>query len=147
MNRSRARNLARREAEKTHNAGRPPVIVKDGSFKPFKHARAVFMAIMKTRVELQNDLFALSEALAALPPYTSRGHGWKGRIKNRQITGNWNQSRSKYEPHQGKKELAKAVYHALPVHMRDEADRIAREVMQRDFEAGVYRRCELEEGA
>ena len=88
------------------------------------------MAIMKTRVELQTDLFALSEALAALPPYTSRGHGWKGRIKNRQITGNWNQSRSKYEPHQGKKELAKAVYHALPGGMRATVNRISAQIME-----------------
>jgi hypothetical protein len=130
VNRPRARKLAARDAKRTRDAGRPPVIVKDGSLKPFKHARAVFMAIMKTRVELQNNLFALSEALTAFPPYTSRGHGWKGRIKNRQITGNWNQSRSKYEPHQGKKELAKAAYHALPAHMRDEVNRISAQIME-----------------
>lgn len=108
---------------------RPEAIRKNGSLHPFKRASELYTAIIETRARLQNDLFALQEALADFPPYTSRGHGWKGRIKNRTITGAWNQDRSKYVPHQGNSEMARRVYQGMNGTIRGITREIANEIM------------------
>lgn len=118
MNNSAARRDARRAEKLPRDTRRPAAICKQGSLHPFKHASALYTAIIETRARLQDNLFELQQSLAAFPPYVSRGHGWKGRIKNRTIEGRWNQDRSKYVPHQGNKERAKRVFYSLSPEQR-----------------------------
>jgi hypothetical protein len=103
---------------------------KPGSLHPFKHASALYTAIIETRARLQDNLFELQQALAAFPPYVSRGHGWKGRIKNRTIEGRWNQDRSKYLPHQGVSEAARRVYQGMNGTIRGATREIAAQLME-----------------
>jgi len=117
---------------------RPTAIIRNGSLHPFKHAAKLYTEIMETRSRLQGDLFALQEALAAFPPYVSRGHGWKGRIKNRTITGRWNQNRSKPYPNAGRSEAARRVYQSLAPWERKLAREIAaEEIDRRELEVGL----------
>lgn len=74
---------------------------------PFKRAKALYMHILGLRVNMQNSLPELAQALGALPEYRSRGHGGKYRVMTRQ---NY-RSRSKYQPHQGKQECARRLRH------------------------------------
>lgn len=72
----------------------------------FSRSHAMMAAIVK--------IMALPGAqqitqLAALGEYTSRGHGGKHKPKGRFLGNNYRYNRSKYSPHQGKKECARRV--------------------------------------
>lgn len=68
--------------------------------KPFHRAQAwAAMAAAIVKLHAGSPL-ALQAALAALPPYKSRGHGWG----LRQPSHNARAARSKYMPHQGERE-------------------------------------------
>lgn len=97
---------------------------KPGSRHPFKHAAKLYTEIVETRARLQSNLFALQEALAAFPPYVSRGHGWRRPIKNRTLAGILNQHESKPYDNPGRSEAARRVFQSLPANQR----RIAREI-------------------
>jgi hypothetical protein len=107
---------------------RPEAIRKQGALRPFKHAAALYTKIIETRARLQGNLFELQQALAAIPPYVSRGHGWNGRIKNRTIEGINRRHESKLYPDPGRSEAARRVYQALPSWERE---------MVREIEVGV----------
>jgi len=106
---------------------------KPGSLHPFKRAAKLYTTIMELRASAPpNKMLELQEALAALPLYVSRGHGWKGRIKNQTILGCWNQDRSKPYPHPGRSEAARRVYQRLTPYQRKLAREIAAEELNRD---------------
>lgn len=91
---------------------------RDGKSQPFKRAAAMYMEVLALRSKLQNNLPELQLAMNSFPGYQSRGHGWKPKLWQRTILGNWNQDRSKYRPHQGKSECARRVFQALPTEHR-----------------------------
>lgn len=82
---------------------------KQGSMHPFKRARKMFMDVLELKSQYQHDTLLLQTLINAFPAYRSRGHGGHHRTKNRTILGCWNQDRSKYMPHQGKRECARRV--------------------------------------
>lgn len=92
---------------------------KRGSLHPFKRAAKLYTEIMNLRAAWPaGNLIGLQIALGEFPPYESRGHGWKGRIKNRTFLGRWNQDRSKAYPNPGRKEAARRAFQALPPQQR-----------------------------
>ena len=101
---------------------------KPGSRHPFKRAAKLYTEIMELRAAHTGPLINLQIALGELPPYVSRGHGWKGRIKNRTILGSWNQDRSKTYPDAGKSEAARRVFQRLPLRER---------MLVREIEVGI----------
>lgn len=135
VNQSKRRRSIRQNSKLSGDSGRPQVITKNGSLHPFKYAAALYTATIECRAKYQDDLFTLQQELAKFPPYVSRGHGWKGRIQNRQIIGRWTQDRSKYQPHTGKKELAKVAFRALSMSLRATASRISQQIMNEGMEA------------
>ena len=66
--------------------------------KPFSRSIAIFSLIQTALLSANPAL-----ALAGIPTYKSRGHG-RGKAFTRT---NWHKSNSKYEPHQGKQEIAR----------------------------------------
>ena len=116
-----ARKQARHERRLGATTGRPVVKAerKPGAAKPFKRAQAMFMQILALKQKLAHNLPELQIAINSFPPYVSRGHGWRGRIKNRTLSGVWRTvGRSKYVPHQGKSEMARRVFQALPAEQK-----------------------------
>ena len=110
-------------ARQEHDAARtnpraPRAEPKPGSRRPFKRASAMYMEALNLRTSMQNDLAGLQMALSLLPPYVSRGHGWTGRIKNRQIGARWSQDRSKPYPNPGRSEAARRVFQRMQPHER-----------------------------
>lgn len=99
---------------------RPVKVVKPGSRHPFKRVLALYAKVEEIRQKFAIDTLEYQVAIAALPPYESHGKGAKYRTKNRLIAGRWNQSRSKYVPHQGKSECARRVFQAAPAWVRKE---------------------------
>lgn len=97
----------------------PEVARKPGSLHPFKRLKMLMDKVELIRQEHAIGSFEYNTAIAALPSYTSRGHGGAHRTANRLITGRWNQSRSKYTPHQGKSEIARRLFQAAPAWIRD----------------------------
>ena len=97
---------------------------KKGSLRPFKHAAKLYTEIMEARAAHTGPLIDLQIKLSEFPPYISRGHGWRGRIKNRTILGCWNQDRSKPYPNLGRSEAARRAFQSLPPPQR----RLAREI-------------------
>jgi len=71
--------------------------------KPFHRAQAWAEAAAKLVKMHAGSPVTLQAALAALPPYKSRGHGWGLRQPSR----NARAARSKYMPHQGARECAR----------------------------------------
>jgi hypothetical protein len=84
---------------------------KTGSAKPFRRAREMYMSVLELKAKHQFDTLLLQALMNAFPQYRSRGHGGRHRTKNRTILGAWNQSRSKYMPHQGERECARRAAH------------------------------------
>jgi len=98
---------------------------------PFKRAAKLYTEIINLRASMQNNLTGLQLALSEFPPYVSRGHGWKGRVTNRLIGGQWSHDRSKYSPHQGRSEAARRVYQRLTPYQCKLAREIAAEELER----------------
>ena len=112
----------RREAR---SLARPKTTLEGGSLHPFKRAAKLYTEIMTLRAGWPaGDLFGLQLALGEFPPYKSRGHGRKGRIKNRTILGAWNQDRSKTYLHPGRAEAARRAFQSLAPYQR----KLAREI-------------------
>ena len=133
FNNSKIRRAYGHSVSEACNSVRPKAILEKGSLHPFKHAAKLYTEIMELRASAPpNKMLELQEALAVLPPYVSRGHGWKGRIKNRTILGCWNQNRSKPYPNPGRSEAARRVYQRLDPHQRQLAREIAAEELSRD---------------
>ena len=68
--------------------------------KPFARPMAYAAKAAAIARQFANEPVARMNALAALPPYKSRGHGWG----LRQPSHNARAARSKYMPHQGARE-------------------------------------------
>ena len=101
---------------------------KPGSLHPFKRAAKMYTEIMEARAAHTGPLIDLQIKLSEFPPYISRGHGWRGRIKNRTILGCWNQDRSKLYPNPGRSEAARRVFHRMYPHQRAAIRQIENEV-------------------
>ena len=97
---------------------------RPGSRYPFKRWQALMAQVEEIRQKYAFGSIAYQLAITALPPYVGRGHGGHHRSANRLISGRWNQSRSKYTPHQGKSEVARRVFQASPKWVRDETRRM-----------------------
>ena len=116
----RQQDLVARKATLTRPAKTPRV----PSLHPFKA-----LLELRARVDKIRETFAFGSieyitAIATLPLYKGRGKGGQHRTANRQIDGRWNQSRSKYSPHQGKSECARRVFQAMPTWVREETRRV-----------------------
>ena len=82
---------------------------KPGSLHPFKRLKEHMAKVDKIRQEFVIGSLEYQIAIQALAPYTGRGHGGHHKTKNRTAEGRWNQSRSKYTPHQGLTERARTA--------------------------------------
>lgn len=86
-----------RERQEAKEASRKPV---GKHVRPFRRAQAYALRVESLRWELANHPVELMDALAALPPYKSRGHGWG----LRRTSHNARAGRSRYMPHQSARE-------------------------------------------
>lgn len=94
------------------------------SLHPFKA-----LLELRAKVELIRQKFVFGSLeyeieIAKLSPYKGRGHGGHHRTKNRVIGGRWSQDRNKYIPHQGKSEIARRVFQAMPAEIQRETRRV-----------------------
>lgn len=141
FNNSKIQRAYLRSVREAHNLTRPKAILERGSLHPFKRAAELYTAIMECRAANQGALFELQQKLAEFPPYVSRGHGWKGRVKNRLIGAKWSEDRSKYSPHQGRSESARRAFWRLSPAQQVYVRGIEAEVMQdedrRELEVGL----------
>ena len=80
---------------------------KPGSRTPFKRARELLMRALELRQKYQQEPFTLSVELANLPAYFSRGHGRQPRRMQPSCFSRTLENRSRYQPHQGKREMAR----------------------------------------
>ncbi len=81
-------------------AARGKIFARDpGSLKPFKRAIALHQQFVDTLAAAADALpIDRQIAVQALPPYVSRGHGGRYRVKQRIVGSRQFQDRSKYAP-------------------------------------------------
>lgn len=123
---NKAVDAKRREdlAARKSTLARPPRTPRVPSRHPFKA-----LLDLRTKVDRIRETFAFDSldyqvAIAALPPYKGRGKGGGHKVRNRLVGGRWSQDRSKYKPHQGKSEMARRVFQAMPAWVREETRRV-----------------------
>ncbi|MCR4302255.1 MAG: hypothetical protein NUV51_11630 [Sulfuricaulis sp.] len=113
-NQGKARRLTKDAHQSFAQGLRPEIVVRQGSLHPFKRAAKLYTKIMEMRAACPpGKLLQLQEALGALPPYVSRGHGRKPTRPARRIGGAWSQDRSKPYPNPGRSEAARRVFQSL----------------------------------
>ena len=116
----RQQDLAQRKA----TFARPVRTPRVPSRHPFRALLELRAKVDKIREEFAFGSVEYFTEIAKLPLYKGRGKGGQHRTKNRVIAGRWNQTRSKYEPHQGKSERARRVFQASPKWIREETRRV-----------------------
>ena len=86
----------RKERRLQARQGRAKFVRLPGSSKPFKRAIKLHQEFIDTLAKYAQDLPVDRQiAVAALPTYTSRGHGGKHRTMQRKIGGAWSKDRSR----------------------------------------------------
>lgn len=123
---NRAVGTRRRQdlAARKSTLARPVKTPRSPSRHPFKALLELRKLVDEARQKFVFGSLEYQVAIAALPPYKGRGHGGHHRTANRIIGGRWGQDRSKYVPHQGKSEIARRVFQAMPAEIRREVRRV-----------------------
>jgi hypothetical protein len=79
-------------------------------YAPFARSRIIMSALAAAYA--MTDKNAIIKALAGIPTYTSRGHGGKHRAQAHfGFAFSQRGQTSKYQPHQGKQEIARRLAH------------------------------------